>query len=68
MIQHRYWVIGGDYTCLGFKTLKDGAPEVVGPFEDEAEARAVWKRLSTQHSSSATVRFSIAAEQVRMPA
>jgi hypothetical protein len=68
MVQHRYWVIGGDYTCLAFKALRRGGdPQVAGPFETKAEARDVWKRLSGEHSSRATVRFSIASEELFIP-
>jgi hypothetical protein len=67
MVQHRYWVIGGDYTCMGFKALRDGASTVEGPFESKAEAKDAWKRLSGEHSSKATVRFSIASEELIVP-
>ncbi len=67
MVQHRYWVIGGEYSCMGFKALRGGAPQVAGPFESKAEANDVWKRLSGEHSSRATVRFSIAAEELFVP-
>ena len=66
MVQQRYWVIGGDYSCMGFKALKDCA-SVEGPFESKDEARQAWKRLSGEHSSRATVRFSIAAEELIVP-
>ena len=67
MVQHRYWVIGGDYTCMGFTALKEGAPQVAGPFRSKDEAKDVWKRLSGEHSNRATVRFSIAAEELNLP-
>jgi hypothetical protein len=67
MVQQRYWVVGGDYTCMGFKSLKDGAPLAMGPFESKAEAEGAWKRLSGEHSSRATVRFSIASEELIVP-
>ena len=67
MVQQRYWVIGGDYTCMGFKALREGAPHVEGPFESKAEAQGAWKRLSGEHSSRATVRFSIASEELILP-
>ena len=67
MVQHRYWVIGGDYTCMGFKALKQGAPSVEGPFHTKDEAQQAWKRLSGEHSSKATVRFSIASEELILP-
>ena len=67
MVQHRYWVIGGDYSCLGFKALRNGSPLAAGPFESKAEAQGAWKRLSGEHSSRATVRFSIASEELIVP-
>ena len=68
MTMQRYWVIGGQYACLEFKDLRSGAPAtVVGPFADHDAAKQVWKRLSSEHSSSATARFSIAAEQITLP-
>ena len=38
-LQHRYWVIGGEYSCLSFREIKEGRPEVFGPYatQDEAE-------------------------------
>jgi hypothetical protein len=62
----RFWVIGGDYTCTGFKALK-GPHMVEGPFEDRDQAKAAWKRLSSEHSSRATARFSIASEHLVLP-
>ena len=38
MTMERYWVVGGEYSCLGFKTLKNGRPEVIGPFDSRDEA------------------------------
>jgi hypothetical protein len=67
MVQQRYWVIGGDYTCMGFKALRDGPPRVEGPFQSRDEAREAWRRLSGQHSSRATMRFSIATEELIVP-
>jgi hypothetical protein len=67
MTIERYWVVGGDYGCIGFKTLRDPQPIAVGPFTDPDEAKQVWERLSREHSSKATTRFSIAAERIQMP-
>jgi hypothetical protein len=66
MSVERFWVIGGVYTCLGFKALR-GEGRVEGPFETRDEAKAAWKRLSREHSSHAAARFSIAAEQLVLP-
>jgi hypothetical protein len=62
--KERYWVIGGEYECLSFQSVKNGAPIVQGPYDTRAQAREAWKRLSAEHSSRAAVRFGIAAEQI----
>jgi hypothetical protein len=67
MTKERFWVIGGDYSCLAFTNLRESAT-VVGPFEDRDQAREAWKTLSREHSSRATTRFSIASEEIRLPA
>jgi len=68
MTKQRYWVIGGDYSCMGFKSLKDtNAATLVGPFETKNDAQSEWKRLSADQSSRATSRFSIAVEQIVLP-
>jgi hypothetical protein len=68
MTKERFWVVGGDYTCMGFKALKDGQATVVGPFEDRDEAKAEWQRLSEETRSRATARFTIAAEKLETAA
>jgi hypothetical protein len=50
---------------MDFKALRDDRTAIVGPFDNRDEAQAAWKRLSSEHSSRATTRFSIAAEQIR---
>ena len=67
MTKERYWVVGGDYTCMGFKELKPGTQTVVGPYEDRTEAQAAWRRLADETRSQATSRYAITAEQVRLP-
>ena len=67
MTKERFWVVGGDYSCMGFRELKPGSQQMIGPFEDRDQARRVWKQVSTEHSSRATARFSIASEQVFLP-
>jgi hypothetical protein len=68
MTKERYWVIGGEYSNTAFKTLKAGAhPDVAGPFDTREEARVAWKRLSEEHRSCATARYSIASEQLVLP-
>ncbi|HTW29163.1 MAG TPA: hypothetical protein VME92_18705 [Acetobacteraceae bacterium] len=39
-----YFVCGGVFTDTGFTTLEQGTEEILGPFETEAEAEAVWGR------------------------
>jgi len=68
MTSQRFWVIGGDYSCMGFKALRDSnAATLAGPFESEGDAKSEWKRLSREHSSRAATRFSIAVEQIVLP-
>ncbi|MDB5459016.1 MAG: hypothetical protein JWO72_757 [Caulobacteraceae bacterium] len=65
MTTERFWVIGGDYTDTEFRSLRSAQPTVAGPFESRDDAQQTWKALSSEHSSLATTRFSIAAEQIR---
>ncbi len=67
MTMERYWVVGGDYSCLGFKSLKSGAPEVMGPFETRDAAQEAWRRIAEETRSCATARYSIASEQIVLP-
>lgn len=67
MTREQFWVIGGDYTCMGFKALKADARHVEGPFASRNQAKAAWKTVSREHSSRATTRFTIAAEQINLP-
>jgi len=67
MSRERFWVVGGEYSCLAFKSLKSGAPQVFGPYDSSEEARAVWRRLSDETRSLATARYSIATEQLVLP-
>jgi hypothetical protein len=53
---------------MAFKALKNGAPHVIGPFEDRDEAKEAWKRVSQETRSNAAVRYSIASEQFVLPA
>ena len=66
MTKDRFWVVGGEYSCLAFKTLKHG-PEVIGPFETRDEAREAWRRISNETRSCATARYAIATEQLVLP-
>jgi hypothetical protein len=65
--KERFWVVGGEYSCLDFKTLKHGPPQVLGPYETRDEARAAWKRISEKTRALATARFAIATEQLTLP-
>jgi hypothetical protein len=62
MAAQRYWVIGGDFSCMDFKTLRSGTQTILGPFESREDAKSEWKRVSFEHKSSATARFSIVLE------
>ena len=67
MTTERFWVVGGEYSCLSFKTLKSGKPDILGPFETREEAKAAWKRVSDETRSLATARYAIASEQLVLP-
>jgi hypothetical protein len=68
MTKQRYWVIGGDYSCMGFKSLKDSnAATLSGPYDTRNDAQSEWKRLSREQSARATARYSIAVEQIVLP-
>ena len=66
MHTERYWVVGGEYSCLDFKTLKSD-PQVFGPFDTHAEARAAWRQVSDTTKASATAKFAITSEHLDMP-
>lgn len=68
MTTERYWVVGGEYAGLDFRTLKNGVPQVMGPFESRDEATEVWKRISAETKACATARFAIASERLVLPA
>ncbi len=67
MTTERFWIVGGDYSCLAFKSLRSGAPEVMGPFETREEACVAWRRISDETRSRATARYAIASEQLVLP-
>jgi hypothetical protein len=67
MTTERFWVVGGEYSCLQFKRRKNGAPDVLGPYESRDEAKAAWKRISEETRSCATARYAIATEQLTLP-
>lgn len=67
MTMERFWVVGGEYSCLAFKSLKNGTPHVLGPFESRDEARQVWKRVSDETRACATARYAIACEHLVLP-
>jgi hypothetical protein len=67
MTTERFWVVGGEYSCLQFKTLKNGAPQVLGPYGTREEAREAWRRISDETRSCATARYAIATEQLVLP-
>jgi hypothetical protein len=67
MTKERFWVVGGEYSCLDFKTLKNGAPQVMGPYDTRDEARAAWKQVSDETRACATAKYAIATEQLTLP-
>jgi hypothetical protein len=67
MTMQRYWVVGGDYDCVDFKSLRNGRPDVMGPFESREAATTAWRRISEETRSCATARYAIAAEQIVLP-
>jgi hypothetical protein len=52
---------------MAFKALREGARHIEGPFQSRDQAKSAWKKLSSEHSSRATARFTIAAEQINLP-
>ena len=58
----RFWVIGGEYTGLGFDELIEGTEKVAGPFFHKTAAEAVWRRMSEEDRCRAQVRYAIVAE------
>ena len=58
-------MIGGEYQVPEFRSVEPGTQTMAGPYEDERRARNEWIRLTyCPHTSSATTRYSIAAEAV----
>lgn len=67
LTKERFWVVGGEYSCTAFKALKNGPPQVIGPFESREEAREAWRRISDETRACATARYAIATEQLVLP-
>lgn len=67
MTKERFWVVGGEYSCTAFKSLKSGPPEVLGPYDSREEARAAWRQKSDETRSLATARYAIATEHLVLP-
>ena len=61
----RFWVIGGEYSCLAFERLIEGTEKVAGPFFHRSAAEAVWRRQSENDRCRAQVRYAIVAESGR---
>lgn len=59
LTKERFWVVGGEFRC---DHHVEGAPQVLGPFATEAEAREVWKRFSDSPSP-----YEITAEKIVLP-
>jgi hypothetical protein len=55
-----YWVTGGEFTDLSFKTLRPGTTEERhGPFASYKEAYEVWQSRARATIDDAMVRFRI---------
>ena len=65
MTSQRFWVVGGEYADTSFQTLTSASPTVAGPFDSEAQARAVWRGLYDRQPCSALTRYSILHENLR---
>ena len=64
MTKERFWVVGGDYTCMGFQSLRDGRLHHRGPVRRPRPAGRV-EKLSEENRSKATARYTIASEQMQ---
>ncbi len=58
-MQQQYWVIGADYRDLQFSEVVDGTAQVMGPFRDPREAKAVWREQAMATRYRATTRYTI---------
>lgn len=61
----RFWVVGGEYGDTAFQKLVEGTERMIGPFDDERQARTEWTRLTYCPAATATTRYSITTEQLR---
>jgi hypothetical protein len=61
----RFWVVGGEYRDPEFQALVPGTEKMVGPFEDERKERNEWMLLTYCPRTTATTRYSIAAEAMQ---
>lgn len=59
----QYWVVGGIYADTSFTTIAKGAAETrLGPFDDYAQAKAVWRAKAMETVDDAHARYSIEKE------
>ncbi len=63
----RFWVVGGEYSSTTFHSLKNGRPDVYGPYKTREEAREAWKRISDETRSCATAKYAITSEKLALP-
>jgi hypothetical protein len=63
----RYWVVGGKYATMDFECLVQGTERVFGPFGCVDDAKSMWRSVTEKTRCQATVRYTIAAEQSRIP-
>ena len=56
-----FWVIGGKYRDIDFRSLEDGGGELYGPFGSYDEAHRSWVDRTRATRSLAEVRYQIVA-------
>jgi hypothetical protein len=57
----KFWVIGGEFDDA-FARVIPGTERVRGPFAEEWRAQTEWRRLTFAQRTTATTRYTIAAE------
>jgi len=67
MTTERFWVVGGEYSSTTFHSLKNGQPDVLGPFKTRDEARVAWRNISEKTRACATAKYAITSEQLNLP-
>lgn len=62
-MHNRFWVLGGEYTSLGFDQLVGGTERLFGPYPARTDAERTWRELSERHRAQCNMRFSIVEER-----